>query len=144
MLIRVTAVLALFLGVSGCGPTPYLLALFAGSSSSHHSAPNAPPTLSVATPVRAQVANRVEIDFGDGKGGFRQGPKYDFGIDWGTGAQAILVGDIDGDATDDLIVISGETILTLFGDGRGGFRRADPEPFPGAPSPPPPPPPPPR
>ena len=64
---------------------------------------------------------------GDGQGGVRAHDLADFGLVDGD----VLVGDVDGDGIDDVVIVSPNgQVATLFGDGRGGFRRADPAPMP--------------
>ncbi len=94
---------------------------------------------------------RIAFFRGDGTGGFVLSRLFDFGLafeDPGDRPARILARDVDGDGIDDLVVLLSNriTVVSLFGDGRGGFRRPDPEPFPpcggggGAPPPDPPPP----
>jgi len=74
---------------------------------------------------------------GRGDGTFARGRTYDFGFDATSPGPPVPVpfvlraaGDIDADGIDDLVLGVGGGVTTLYGDGRGGFRRADPGPIP--------------
>ncbi len=63
---------------------------------------------------------------GDGQGGFVEGPRLDV---WLIGVPfryaQLHAADLDADGIDDLVILNGVgTLVTLFGDGRGGLRRA--------------------
>jgi len=68
---------------------------------------------------------------GDGRGGFTEesGSPFDFGVS----LYGIVVADVDGDTTMDVIATKGDSIRVLLGDGRGAFKAAPPIPVgPGA------------
>jgi hypothetical protein len=88
-----------------------------------------------ALDIVAVSAADVRVLLGDGRGGFTPGRRFAFGLaGLGLGEEGprILVGDIDADGIEDLVITGFDTV-TLFGDGRGGFRRPDAEALPRGP-----------
>ena len=74
--------------------------------------------------------DRLEILFGDGKGGFRMPGTY---VAVGRHPyQRIRAGDLNGDGRADLVStnLDGDNVTILLGDGRGGFRQPPGSPFP--------------
>lgn len=79
----------------------------------------------------ADSSGLVSTFHGDGRGGLVPRAIEDFALFSANQFSAVLIGDLDGDGIDDLVLIGDNGhIATLFGDGHGGFRRADPAPFP--------------
>ncbi|GIW71675.1 MAG: hypothetical protein KatS3mg102_1217 [Planctomycetota bacterium] len=69
----------------------------------------------------------------EGSGSFRLQRRIDLGLRISEEpAPRIALGDLDGDAIDDLVIAVHPEVIVLFGDGRGGWRRAEPEPAPAA------------
>jgi hypothetical protein len=65
--------------------------------------------------------NALTVMLGDGRGGFTEasGSPFDFGVS----LYQLIIADVDGDATMDVVAISGgNSIRVLLGDGRGAFK----------------------
>jgi FG-GAP-like repeat len=73
--------------------------------------------------------DRLEILFGDGKGGFTQGSYVPVGKH---PYQRIRVADLNGDGNPDIVStnLEGDNVTILLGDGKGGFRQPPGSPFP--------------
>ena len=69
-------------------------------------------------------SSTVEVSLGDPSGGFLPAPR-DAPLALRTGIRDVCVGDLDGDALTDLLVLDGAGTLRVFlSDGRGGFTAA--------------------
>ena len=66
--------------------------------------------------------NALTVMIGDGRGGFTEanGSPSDFGIS----LFELVIADVDGDRTMDVVATNGNSIRVLSGDGRGGFRQS--------------------
>jgi hypothetical protein len=75
-------------------------------------------------------AERKELSvlFGDGKGGFVEGPDSPF--DLGHSAWYLALFDVDGDGKIDVVAAAGDGVRVLLGNGRGKFQPAPGSPFP--------------
>ena len=64
----------------------------------------------------------LTVMIGDGRGGFAEanGSPFDFGV----AVFQLVVADVDGDATLDVVATSGDSIRVLSGDGRGAFKQS--------------------
>jgi len=79
--------------------------------------------------VESWQIDRVEVLFGDGKGGFASpGPQFPTGR---MPYQRVRAGDLNGDGRADIVTTntSGSSLTVLLGDGRGGFAAAPGSPF---------------
>jgi hypothetical protein len=66
--------------------------------------------------------NALTAMMGDGRGGFTEasGSPFDFGIS----LFDLIIADVDGDKTMDVVATNGNSIRVLSGDGRGAFRQS--------------------
>jgi FG-GAP-like repeat len=64
--------------------------------------------------------NALTVMIGDGRGGFTEanGSPFDFGVS----LFQLITGDVDRDATMDVVATSGDSIRVLLSDGRGAFK----------------------
>lgn len=68
--------------------------------------------------------NRIVIKLGDGKGDFPQTTAYQLNALEGAAGYGLAAGDFDGDGKIDLVATGSNSIVTLTGDGNGGFCTA--------------------
>jgi hypothetical protein len=73
--------------------------------------------------TRHLLTNRINVQIGDGRGGFRPAAKSAIAFDYRPGDMAL--GDLDNDGALDLVVTPGDRDLldVLIGNGTGGFTR---------------------
>ena len=66
----------------------------------------------------------LTVMIGDGRGGFTEanGSPFDFGVS----LFQLIIGDVDRDATMDVVATTGDSARVLLGDGRGAFKPAAP------------------